>query len=124
MSDSSDNSNPPSGFDKGMAWNRFFLFVGLLPFIPSFLLAVFVGKPLTFLAPLYGFCSLDYLQVHSSPPPAQILLWGCVTGIISIAFAIYAFFVKPFGILFAFTMWTSTIELLFKLNEALKGLHD
>ncbi len=106
-----------------MFWNRVWLFIGLLPFMPSFLLAVVTRKPLMFFAPLYGFCPLDFLHVRSSPPAEQVLLWGCLIGIICVAFAIYAFFVRPFGILFAATMWASTIGLLFKIYEVAKEIH-
>src|SRR5271170_7510486 len=106
-----------SGSNKEMFWNRLWLFVGLLPFIPSFILAARFRAPQTFFIPLYGFCPLDVLHVHSSPPPHQILIWGIVAVIISVVFAIYAFFVRPFGILFALVMWASTMGMLFKFGE-------
>jgi hypothetical protein len=110
--------------NKGMAWNRFWLFIGLLPFLPSLFLAMTFGKPKILLTPLYGFCPLDIFQDHSTSTPQQILTWGCVTGAISIAFAIYSFFVKPLGFLFALTIWASTVELIFRLIEFLNSIHD
>src|SRR6267154_51992 len=101
MNEPSNIPNPPSGYGKELFFNRFCVCVGLLPFIPSGLLALASGKPLTFLLPLYGFCPFDL--ANSSPPSLQVLLWGCVTGIICLAFAIYAFFMKPYGIFFALT---------------------
>jgi hypothetical protein len=77
--------------DMGMFWNRIWIFVGLLPFIPSILLAMFSHSLFTAIAPIYGFCPLDVLHVQSSPPSQQILIWGIVSGTIFIAFAIYAF---------------------------------
>lgn len=123
MNEPSDNPNPPPSCDKEMAWSRFWIFIGLFPFLPSFALAMAIGKPKLFLAPLYGFCPMDVFHVHSSPPTEQILLWGCASAIICVAFAIYAFFVKPFGIFFAMGMWASSIGLLFRIGELLKAIH-
>ena len=122
MNEPPNNPNSSSGRDKEMKWNRFWLLVGFSPFLFSFSIAMPLHKPQLFLAPLYGFCPLDFLHIHSSPPPEQILLWGCASAIICIAFSIYAFFVRPFGILFALVMWASTIGLFFRIVDAAKGI--
>jgi hypothetical protein len=117
-----DDSKPLSDDDKAMAWNRSWILIGLLPFVPSFILALILGKPIVFLAPLYGVCPLDFLHHQSSPPPGQVLLWGFVSAFICLAFAIYAYFFRPYGIIFAITIWASTAMLLLRLYEVLKGV--
>jgi hypothetical protein len=103
-----------------MFWNRFWLFTGWLPFVPSFLLASMGNAPLASFAPLYGFYPFG---LGRAPASVQILIWGVAAWLISAAFAFYAYFVRPWGTIFAIMMWASTMATLCKLDEVLTALH-
>jgi hypothetical protein len=108
--------------DEKKARNRSGIIVGLLPFIPALPLAVIIHNPLALLAPLYGFCPLDFLRNNASPPQWQVLLWGCASACICLAFAVYSLCARRFGSVFALTMWASTAILLFRIYEFVKDI--
>lgn len=108
--------------DDKAARNRSGLIVGLLPFIPSLPLALVLHKPLALLAPLYGFCPLDFLHNNASPPHWQVLLWGSASALLCVAFAAYSFCARRFGSVFALAMWASTVVLLFRICEFFKDI--
>jgi hypothetical protein len=122
MNETPNNSKPRSDARRAMALNRSWVFSGSIPFILSFLLAVVVRNPLLFLAPLYGFCPLDIFHDQSVPSTGQLLLWGYGSIAGCLAFGVYAYFVRPFGMFFALTIWASTLMLLFRMFEAFKDI--
>jgi hypothetical protein len=102
--------------------NRSWLYFGLAPFGPSLLIGLAVGHPGFLLAPLYGFCPLDVVRVHSSPSPQQLFAWGLVSAVLCVGFALYAYFRRPLGVVFAVLLWSSTIVLLFRIWGAMKHI--
>jgi hypothetical protein len=104
------------------AWNRRWVYFGLFPFVPSCILAITLGRIGFLFAPLYGFCPLDVYQLHSSPAPLQLLAWGLVSSAICVALAAYALFKPPIGVVFGLIMWSSTLALLLRGWEAIKGI--
>jgi len=117
MSKASNMSNLPPDSEKEGAVNSSWILGGLVPFIPSGLLAIIVREPLCILAPLYGFCPLDFLRDHSSPPTGQVLIWGLAGAIVCSAFAVYAYFIRRFGWGFAMVIWASAMLLVFRCFE-------
>lgn len=104
------------------AWNRGWVYFGLFPFAPSCILAMALGRVGLILAPLYGFCPLDIYRLHLSPVPLQMLIWGWVSSAVCVGLAVYALFKPPVGVVFGLIMWSSTLALLLRGWEAIKGI--
>ncbi len=104
------------------AWNRGWVYLGLLPFVPSCVVAITLGRMALLFAPLYGFCPLDVYHLHTSPVPAHLLIWGLVSSAVCVGFGVYAFFKPPIGVVFGLIMWASTFALLLRGWEAIKGI--
>jgi hypothetical protein len=131
MNNPQHNPLQRSSDPKRTSSNRTWFFVGVIPFLPSLLvLPVALLKPsflkyfvMLLLAPLYAFCPLDILHVHSALSSGQLVVWGCISGVVYIAAAVYGFFKWPFGIIFALLVWSSVVVLAFRLLEASKYIH-
>lgn len=98
-----------------MFFNRLCFSVGLLPFFPFIMGALYFGNAHIVLAPIIGFIPLDFFHFYTVPPPEQVRFWCWIAGVSAAAFAVLAFFKKPFGILFALTIWASTATLLTRI---------
>jgi hypothetical protein len=119
VSKAPENSKSSAPKNSGKGWNRFWFFVGLLPFYGSLVMVPAFHSVKVIFAPVLGFAPVDFLYYHSSPSPAQIGFWCSATVIAFFAFGVLAFFKRPFGILFALASWSSSIVLVHRGSENL-----
>lgn len=121
MDNEGDEKESFSGSNKKYFLNRFCVFVGVFPFLLSLLLAMASRKPFLILLPIFGLLPIGENGSHALN--AADIIFVCMVGAACIAFAIYGYFVKPFGIIFAAVIWLSVILFILKANQALSDLH-
>ena len=98
------------------------LVVGSFPIIASTLIATAVGSPRYAVAPLFGFCPIDFLHVSVVPPPADIHFWACVLVMVAVLLGIVGFFKTPAALLYIFFVWGSVIVLICRVMIAIQGM--
>jgi hypothetical protein len=87
------------------------LIFGFFPFVLSGFLALVFHRPKLALAPLFGFCPFDLLQLTAR----ETLMWSCVSGSLFLGLAAYSFFRRRLGIVFLILTWLSTAVLVLRL---------